>query len=187
MSIPSNEKNGWTLFLDRDGVLNERIPGGYVTRVKDFIWLEDTLTALKTLSAHFKYIFVVTNQQGIGKGLMTEEELQEIHAHLLQQVKDCGGRIDNIYHCSGLAGATPDCRKPSPDMAFRAQGDFPDIDFSKAVMVGDTPTDMEFARNAGMHGVRILEDGHDELGYKVFPSLYRATRYLVEMVEGLEV
>lgn len=184
MSIPSNEKNGWTLFLDRDGVLNERIPGGYVTRVRDFIWLEDTLEALKILSAHFRYIIVVTNQQGIGKGLMTEEKLEEIHARMLQKAGECGARIDRVYHCSGLAGAIPDCRKPHPAMAYQAQADFPDIDFSNSVMVGDTPSDMEFARNAGMQGVRILEDGHDELGFRVFPSLYRATRYLVEMVEG---
>lgn len=184
MSATTNIDSGWALFLDRDGILNERIPGGYVTRVRDFIWLEDTLAALKTLSAHFKYIFVVTNQQGIGRGLMTEEKLEEIHAQMIQKVMECGGRIDKVYHCPGLAGASPDCRKPNPAMAFQAKADFPDIDFTKSVMVGDTPSDMEFARNAGMTAVRIMEDGHDELGFRVFPSLYRATRYLVEMVEG---
>lgn len=184
MSIPSNGTNGWTLFLDRDGVLNERIPGGYVTRVRDFVWLEDTLEALKILSTHFQYIIVVTNQQGIGKGLMTEEKLHQIHAHMFQQVQECGGRIDKVYYCAGLAGVLPDCRKPAPVMAFQAQADFPDIDFSRSIMVGDTPSDMEFARNAGMQGVRIMEDGHDELGFRVFPSLYRAVRYLIEMVEG---
>jgi D-glycero-D-manno-heptose 1,7-bisphosphate phosphatase len=184
MSIPLNENKAWTLFLDRDGVLNERIPGGYVTRVKDFIWLEDTLEALKILTAYFKHIIVVTNQQGIGKGLMTEEKLEQIHSHMIQQVTECGGRIDKVYHCSGLAGVVPDCRKPAPHMAFQAQKDFADIDFSKAVMVGDTPSDMEFAKNAGMQGVRIMEDGHDELGFRVFPSLYRATRHLQELTES---
>ena len=155
-----------------------------MTRVRDFVWLEDTLEALKILSAHFQYIIVVTNQQGIGKGLMTEEKLQQIHAHMFQQVEECGGRIDKVYYCAGLAGVLPDCRKPAPVMAFQAQADFPDIDFSRSIMVGDTPSDMEFARNAGMQGVRIMEDGHDELGFRVFPSLYRAVRYLIEMVEG---
>lgn len=183
MSIQKNTNSGWTLFLDRDGVLNERITGGYVTRVRDFIWLDDTLEALKILSGYFKYMIVVTNQQGIGRGLMTEEKLEQIHAQMIQQAAECGGRIDKVYHCPALAGVSPDCRKPNPAMAFQAQADFPDIDFSKSVMVGDTPSDMEFAQNAGMKAVRILEDGHDEQGYPVFPSLYRATSYLVGMVE----
>ena len=79
--------NGKALFLDRDGVLNERIVDGYATRIEDFKILDGVLDALAMLSHKFDRIFMVTNQQGIGKGLMTDDDLQSIHGWFLEQVE----------------------------------------------------------------------------------------------------
>jgi histidinol-phosphate phosphatase family protein len=93
-----NEIDGsWTLFLDRDGVINRKLPNDYVKHLSEFEFLPEVLKALKALSLRFETIVVVTNQQGIGKGLMTEEELLVIHQHMVAQVFEHDGRIDGIY------------------------------------------------------------------------------------------
>lgn len=156
-----NIDNSWTLFLDRDGVINQRLKDNYVTGADEFEFLDGALAAFGTLAAHFKTIAVVTNQQGIGKGLMTEDDLIGVHAHMLECISDEGGRIDEIYHCAGLASNNPACRKPEIGMAKEAQEDFPNIDFAKSIMVGDTLSDMKFGENAGMKRVFITTNGED--------------------------
>lgn len=74
----------WTLFLDRDGVINQRNFEGYITRVEDFIFLPKVIEGLKLLAPQFSKIIVVTNQQGIGKGIMTEGDLDEIHNFMIK-------------------------------------------------------------------------------------------------------
>ena len=150
----------WTLFLDRDGVINKRLPGDYVKRVEDFEFLPGTIEALAGLAAIFGKIIVVTNQQGIGKGLMQEADLQNIHDFLKHTIMIAGGRIDAIYHCPDLAEKPNSCRKPSTEMADKAKIDFPSINFKKSVMIGDSLSDMQFGKNCGMHNVLI--DGKKE-------------------------
>lgn len=154
------DKN-WTLFLDRDGVINRRLPGAYVRRGEEFDWLPGAPQAIARLNDLFGLTIVVTNQQGIGKGLMDESDLQRVHAHLLRELTEAGGRIDAIYHCPDLASRTPNCRKPAPVMALRAKRDFPQIDFRRAVMVGDSLSDMEFGQRLGMRCVLVEGKGED--------------------------
>jgi histidinol-phosphate phosphatase family protein len=145
----------WTLFLDRDGVINERIMQGYVTSVNEFRFADGAPEAIARFSAVFRYVFVVTNQQGIAKGLMTEEQLREIHAMMHQTVENFGGSITRTYYAPGIASPENQMRKPNPGMAFQAQRHFPDVDFSKSVMVGDTDSDIVFGQRLGMRTVRI--------------------------------
>lgn len=145
----------WTLFLDRDGVINKRIVEGYVKTVEEFIFNNGVLNTIKELSKIFGRIVVVTNQQGIGKGLMTEEDLKKVHDYMLREVKKSGGRIDNIYFAPKLASPTNELRKPNIGMALQAQKDFPEINFSKSVMIGDSPSDMAFGKNAGMKTIFV--------------------------------
>lgn len=142
----------WSLFLDRDGVINHEKEQSYVFHYGEFAFYKDTKDALRLLAAKFGRILVVTNQRGIGKGLMTTEDLQDIHAKMVEEIVAAGGRIDGIYHCDSLQDDHPG-RKPNPGMAFEAQKDHPAIDFSRSVMVGNNISDMEFGRNAGMHTV----------------------------------
>jgi len=85
---------------------------------------------------------------------MTEATLHEIHANMTGEIEAMGGRIDAIYYCSSIHNDHPE-RKPNPGMAVRARLNFPEIDFSKSIMVGNNLSDMHFGRNAGMHTVFI--------------------------------
>ena len=158
----------WTLFLDRDGVVNQRIVGGYVESVSDFHFLRSVPEAIALCKQFFGRIIIVTNQQGIGKRIMTEEQLAVIHAHLKQQVPD----IDRIYHSPYLASENNIMRKPDIGMALAAKKDFPEIDFQKSIMVGDSPSDMAFGKNSGMFTVFISETETDTAADCVFPSLF---------------
>ena len=145
----------WTLFLDRDGVINKRIPGDYVRNRQQFSFLDGSLEAIAQLNYIFGLIVVVTNQQGIGKGLMTQTEVDKVHTYLMVKVEEVGGCIEHVYTCPALAEDNSICRKPNPGMALQAKEDFPLIDFSRSVMVGDSISDMEFGINLGMKTVFI--------------------------------
>lgn len=144
-----------TLFLDRDGVINHRPPADYVKSWEDFKFLPGVLSALHILSDSFDKIFIVTNQQGIGKNLMKTQDLDSIHSKMLEEIENHGGRIDRIYFCPDLADKADNCRKPGIKMAEQAQKDFPEIDFSKSIMAGDTESDMLFGKSAGMKTILI--------------------------------
>lgn len=151
---------GWTLFLDRDGVINERIIGGYVRTPDEFRLLPGVPEALQRLRRQFDRIVVVTNQQGIGKSLMTADDLGRVHEKLLAELGSFGVNIDGIYACPGLAGDNPPCRKPLPGMAIQALADHPAIDFERSVMVGDSESDIEFGRRLGMFTLKVGDQSH---------------------------
>jgi histidinol-phosphate phosphatase family protein len=146
---------GWTLFLDRDGVINQRKPGGYIQYQEDLVFLPGVLESLYHFGDIFAYIIVVSNQQGVGKGLMTMDELTAVNDCLKDKVEQSHGRIDEIYTCTELEGFDAWCRKPAPGMAYQAQKDFPLIDFSKSIMVGDMESDIIFGKNLGMKTVFV--------------------------------
>lgn len=144
-----------SLFLDRDGVINVRTVGDYVRHPDMFVPTEGLDEAMRLLAAHFGRIVVVTNQAGIGKGLMTGEDLAAVHGKMFEIVETAGGRIDRAYHCPHAKDAGCPCRKPATGMAWLALADFPDIDFENAWLVGDSASDMEFGRSLGMRTVLI--------------------------------
>ena len=148
----------WTLFLDRDGVINHRVWGGYVRSVEEFKFLPRVADAISLLSNNFGHIFVVTNQQGVAKGLMTERNLSEIHRFMCAEIEKSGGKITNCYAATELKNDPESTRKPLPAMALQAQKDFPGVDFQHAVMVGDTDSDILFGKNLGMKTVRVKTD-----------------------------
>ncbi len=152
--------NTWTLFLDRDGVLNRKLENDYVKRPEELEVLPDVPEALSVLGELFGKVIVVTNQQGIGKKLMSEDDLSRVHNSLLEELGQASDAIDEIYFCPALATENAACRKPQIGMAKQAQADFPQIDFSRSLIVGDSISDMEFGRNAGMMTVFISEDNH---------------------------
>ena len=151
----------WTLFLDRDGVINRRLIDDYVKKPEEFEFLPKVLESIAAFSKKFKHIFIVTNQQGIGKGLMTDNDLEIIHNKMLQEIEANGGRIDKVYYCPDLAESNSPNRKPEIGMALQAQKNFSDVDFSKSLMVGDSKGDINFGKNAGMITVFINSDKLD--------------------------
>lgn len=145
----------WTLFLDRDGVINRRLPGAYIDCIEDFDFSDGALESIASFTKVFGRIIIVTNQQGIGKGLMTTEQLNTVHQHMLSLIKESGGHIDAIYFCPELRSQEDNNRKPNPQMGFEAQKDFPAIDFKKSVMIGDSVSDMLFGIHLDMKTVFV--------------------------------
>jgi D-glycero-alpha-D-manno-heptose 1-phosphate guanylyltransferase len=138
-----------TLFLDRDGVLNRHICPGYVTRWSEWEWLPGVLEELPRWAAKFPRIVLVSNQRGVGKGVMTDEDLSRVHAQMMADILEAGGRIDLALYCTSVSDEDPR-RKPNTGMFREAQALFPEIDAKSSVMLGDTQTDAAFAENCGM-------------------------------------
>ncbi len=157
-SFLKNIDNTWTLFLDRDGVINKRIVDDYIKKWEAFEFLPGVLDAIASFSKLFGRIVVVTNQQGVGRGWMDEEALNAIHQKMIAEIENAGGRVDAIYYCTDLKDKPGNCRKPSVEMFERAKTDFPEIVASKSIMAGDSQSDMDFGKNAGMFTVFIGEN-----------------------------
>ena len=144
------------LFLDRDGILNKHLPGDYVRNWNMWEWLPGVLDAMPVFAKHYKRIFIVSNQQGVGKGLMTQANLDDVHRHMLSDIEKAGGRIDKVYVCTDLDSAHSPNRKPEIGMALQAQHDFPEVDFHRSVMVGDSKSDELFAQRSRMRFVESI-------------------------------
>lgn len=143
----------WTLFLDRDGVINHDMQP-YTLHKDQFKFLDGVPEALKIFNETFQHILIVTNQRGVARKLMTEEDLINIHDFMLSEIKATGGRIDRIYYCTAMDNNHPN-RKPNPGMALEAMQHHPLISKEHSIMVGNNMSDMQFGRNAGMHTVLL--------------------------------
>jgi len=148
----------WSLFLDRDGVINIRPENDYVKRPDEFIFIENVPQAIQLLNKIFKYAFIITNQQGIGKGLMTVTDLERIHKTMFNELQKVNAKIDSIFYCPNKKEDNSILRKPNVGMALVAKKMFKDVNFKKSVMVGDSITDMQFGKKLNMLTVFISSD-----------------------------
>lgn len=152
----------WTLFLDRDGVINKRIQGNYVRDWTQFKFLPFAAEAIVKLSKLFGIIIVITNQRGVARNLVSEKDLSEIHKRMTEAVLRKGGRIDQVYVCPHELNEQCSCRKPKPGLAFQAKIDFPSIDFSRSVMVGDDVSDIILAKALKMKSILLTDSGNTD-------------------------
>ena len=175
----------WTLFLDRDGVINRDKVGDYIRNVSEFFFMDGVLESLKALNEQFGTIVIVTNQKGVGRGLMSQENLDEIHQFMLSQIEHAGGRIDKIYFCKDLSDESPN-RKPNPGMAFQAKADFPAIDFKKSIMVGNKLSDMQFGKSAGIDTTVFLSTTNPETPFPhpLIDERYESLQQFAETVSS---
>ncbi len=168
----------WTLFLDRDGVINYEKEADYIHSWDEFRFYPGVPDAIAQLSHLFGLTIIVTNQKGIGKGVTLQENVEAIHKNLALAVEKAGGKIDAVYYCPDTDENSL-CRKPNPGMAFRAKKDFPAIDFGKSLMVGNKLSDLKFGRNAGLqtayvrttHPDAIIPEGMADLVADDLPQL----------------
>ncbi|OYW91245.1 MAG: D,D-heptose 1,7-bisphosphate phosphatase [Caulobacterales bacterium 32-67-6] len=152
------------LFLDRDGVLN--VDHGYVSRWEDFTWIPGARAVIGAFNRAGWWVFVVTNQSGVGRGYYTEADMHALHGAMAEDLAADGLRIDAFYHCPDHPEAVveayrhpdPPDRKPNPGMLLRAMADWP-VDREASFMIGDKPGDMEAAARAGVEG--LLFEGGD--------------------------
>jgi len=178
-------EKGWTLFLDRDGVINQRIPEDYVKHPDEFEFIPGVNEALKIFAAYFKPIIVVTNQQGIGRGLMTNSQLKLVHEKMLHEVAETGGRIDAIFYSPELKNTSSFTRKPAVGLGLKARKQFPEINFKKSIMAGDSYSDILFGHRLGMMTVLIganketIFQGAGILDYS-FPDLISFAEFIQE-------
>ena len=171
MDINTLVNENTTLFLDRDGVLNIEKKDDYIKNVDEFIFYEGVKENFHWLNKKFKTIVIVTNQKGIGKGLMTENDLNSIHEHLNIELQKNNAIIHKFYFASSIENDS-EFRKPNIGMAMQAKKDFPEIDFKNSVMVGNNLSDMEFGKRIGAKTVLVettqkVELPHELIDFKI--------------------
>jgi len=144
-------------FLDRDGVINQKVPEGqYVTRWEDFHVLPGVVEGIAQLNRAGLPVIVVTNQRCVAKGLITEKELQKLHLQMLEYFAKAGATIDAIYYCPHDLEPPCLCRKPAPGMLLEAARTH-DLDLAASWMMGDSDIDIQAGKNAGCKTVRLSQ------------------------------
>jgi len=149
------------VFLDRDGVINRRIEGGYVRRWEEFELIPGALQAITALHRAGYLVLIVTNQRGVARGLVDETELSRMHGRLTEVAKRAGGQIDAVYVCPHEAD-TCDCRKPAPGLIWRALADHAGVDVERSHMVGDSMADLEAGHSVGLQ-LWVVGEDHDRV------------------------
>jgi histidinol-phosphate phosphatase family protein len=146
-----------TVILDRDGVLNRKQPQAqYVRNWSEWEWCPGSLEALRLLREAGYRAIVATNQAGIGRGVMTDTDLDAVHDHMMREICQAGGRIDAIYYCPHDWGDGCECRKPKPGLLHRAQRDF-HLDLTRTPYIGDDARDAATADAAGCPFHRVSD------------------------------
>ena len=172
MSAPVNFDAIGYVFLDRDGVINRKQPEGrYVTKPAELELLPGAAEAIARLNRSGRKVIVVTNQRGISQGLMSEADLAAIHAYLRAELARSGGHLDAIFHCPHGRGACT-CRKPATGMVEAAFRQFPGANPQNSILIGDTLSDIQCGRAAGMPTIFIAgEPDHRKPGFETAAAL----------------
>ena len=146
------------LFLDRDGVINVKLPdGAYVRTWDEFRLIPAAVDWVRLFNTVGYLVVVVTNQRGVARGLIRPEDLDDIHARMTAELARRGARVDGVLVCPHEE-ATCDCRKPRPGLIREAQRRW-DIDLGRSLLIGDSESDRQLAVNCGLHFL-LARDGH---------------------------
>ncbi|MES2765918.1 MAG: HAD family hydrolase [Bacteroidota bacterium] len=168
-------------FFDRDGIVNRRKMGDYVYSIDEFEFLPDFFQLFKKVKANDFVAILITNQQGIGKGLMTEEVLKEIHEHMQTELlKETGFQFDDIFYCADLATANSFKRKPQPGMILEAMEKW-GVDQEDSWMIGDSKSDAQAGNAAGVKTILIGDFLKEDADF-VFKNLGEAEMFLKDYI-----
>ena len=143
------------VFLDRDGVRNKKRID-HVKSVDEFKIFSNVGDAIKLLRDKGYLVIIITNQSVIGRNIISEKKLDEIHIELKNYLKQSNTYVDSIYYCPHIPEQNCDCRKPKPGLIFEACQDF-DIDLKNSYFIGDSISDLDAARNAGCKGILLKQ------------------------------
>jgi histidinol-phosphate phosphatase family protein len=173
-----------TLFLDRDGVINRELPGDYVKTIDAFIFEDGVTEALTLLKPWFKRIIVVTNQRGVGAGLMTSDDLHNIHEFMRDHLRLSGIHIDAIFSATD-EDRSSHRRKPNPWLGEQARIEYPEIEFRYSLMIGNSISDLEFGKHLGMI-TGFVDDKHKYAGKTQLPLADCKADSLLELAKKFE-
>ena len=170
------------VFLDRDGVINEVLTKRvkFVNNPKQLYFLPGVEEAIKSLNEYFDYVFVVTNQGGIGLGYMKERQLHKIHDYMVAELEKKGATIHEVAYCPHKPKARCECRKPNSKMILDL-GEKYNINLEKSYMVGDTDTDIQAGKKAGTRTVFLGK--RDPLADAVLPNLKEAAQWIISDIK----
>ncbi|MDO8554731.1 MAG: HAD-IIIA family hydrolase [Candidatus Micrarchaeota archaeon] len=173
------------VLVDRDGVINKKAPkADYVKKWQEFKFLPKALDGLRLLKERGFKVIVITNQPGIARGLVTKEDLEEIHRNMINEIKKNGGKIDAIYACMHGWDDGCDCRKPKPGLLFRASDEFK-FDLTKSFFITDDERDVIAGDESGCKNILITTDTYTNSIDKLKPqlickNLYDAAKHIIE-------
>jgi D-glycero-D-manno-heptose 1,7-bisphosphate phosphatase len=144
------------VFLDRDGVINEKpAPHEYIRSIGEFRLLPNIADWIRLFNALEFVVIVITNQRGVARGLMTEAALTSIHSHMLEELAAKGARIDDVFYCPHEENSCH-CRKPKPGLVYAARDKW-NIDLAHSLLLGDSDSDQQLAAACGIRFVRVLD------------------------------
>jgi len=150
-----NTKNN-AVFLDRDGVINLK-RDDYVKSVEEFVMLKDVPYAIKLLNENNYLVIIITNQSAINRGLLTDQELCNIHEFMKNELGKDGAHVDAIYHCPHRPDENCSCRKPETELVERAVTEH-SVLIESSWFIGDSEMDMSSAKKMGLRGIKIKEN-----------------------------
>lgn len=158
------------VFLDRDGVLNPHIPGGYLLAAGDVRLLPGVAHAVRRLNDANLPVIVISNQQGVGKALMTLDDLTAIERRMEALLdEEAGAKITRCYYSTELQSVNSPRRKPAPGMLLEAASDF-NLRLNEAVFLGDSPTDIQAGKAAGVGATVLLLSGGSRSADGMIPA-----------------
>jgi D-glycero-D-manno-heptose 1,7-bisphosphate phosphatase len=185
-----------TIFLDRDGVINEN-RADYVKSWSEFRFLPESREAIAKLTQAGHRIVVCTNQAGIARGTISIEAVEEIHHRMIASISEVGGKIEKVYYCPHDKDEDCACRKPRPGMLLRARDEL-GIDMHDALFIGDSMSDIQAGLAAGINTMLVLSglgleqfrEHHHEVNsqFRICMNLKHATELVLKgLYEPTEV
>ncbi len=170
------------VFLDRDGTINEDV--GYLDDPADVKLLDGVADAIRLLNQRGLKIIIITNQSGVARGYLTEEQLQGVNRRVVELLEKQGARVDAIYYCPHHPEDGCNCRKPMPGLLERASEEL-HVELEGSYMVGDKHTDVLTAKSAGVKGVLVGENPEPcDDAHHVCRTLYDAVRWILKDLEA---
>ncbi len=143
------------VFLDRDGVLNRKMPeGAYVSDWAQFEWLPGAAEAIARMNRAHLTVILVTNQRGIALGRLSDLQLQLIHSNMKSDLAQHGAHLDAIYYCPHDYGQCH-CRKPDVGLFEQALQRFPEANPRNSIVIGDSLPDVEAGKRLGMRTIFV--------------------------------
>lgn len=176
------------VFTDRDGVINEE-RSGYVKSWTEFKFIPGSLKALKILKENNLPVIIISNQSPVSRGIFSYETLEEINNNMLEEIREAGGDITEIFICPHSPDEGCECRKPRPGLLFRAQKKYA-IDFESSYLIGDAVSDIEAGKKTGCKTILVETGRHRMPDFElirpdhVFKDLLEAAQKIIDMEKG---